>query len=218
MSQPISIKNAKTRAFKLATFEDGIWEIYLGTFFTLLSLYSISRKLLGPVINAILFLGVILTLVSIAWLAKKRVIQPRVGFVKFAPGTKRVIRTANLITWGLVIFTFILMILGSNQLIKGSTWGNLPEWAADFGIDLLFALIILGIFSLIAYVIGAPRFYGYGLLLGGGNYTSAVLMVNRQASFQWPTALAGLIITASGVYIFKKFIRSYPVERESVHG
>ena len=218
MSQPLSIKNAETRAFKLATFEDGIWEIYLGTYFTLMSLYSISRKLLGPVINAILVLGVILTLVGIAWLAKKRVTQPRVGFVKFSPGTKRVIRKANLITWGLVIFTFILMILGSNQLIKGSTWYNLPEWAADFGIDLVFALIILGIFSLIAYVIGAPRFYGYGLLLGGGNYTTAVLLVNHQASFQWPTALAGLIITASGIYILTKFIRSYPIARETIHG
>ena len=218
MTQPTTVKNAETRAFRLATFEDGIWEIYLGTFFTLMSLYSISRKLLGPVINAILALGVILTLVGIAWYAKKRVTQPRVGFVKFAPGTKKVIRKANLITWGLVIFTFILMILGSNQLIKGSAWGNLPKWAADFGIDFVFALIILGIFSVIAYLIGAPRFYGYGLLLGAGNFISTVLHAYHNASFQWPTALAGLVIATSGIYILTKFIRTYPLAKETVHG
>jgi hypothetical protein len=217
MSQPITVKKAESRVFRLATFEDGIWEIYLGTIFAFLSLYSITRKLLGPGMNAVLVLGVILTLVGIAWFAKKRFTQPRVGFVKFSPGTKKVIKKANLITWGLVIFTFILMILGSKQLIKEPAWVNFPNWVANFDIDLIFAMIILGIISLIAYVIGAPRFYAYGLLLGGGNLYSTVLLVYHQVSFQWPTALAGLVIAGSGIYIFIRFIRTYRIARETVH-
>jgi hypothetical protein len=218
MTKNLKIKNAEKQAFRLAIFEDGIWEIYLGIIFTLLSAYSITRELLGPAINVILVLGVILALVVIAWFAKKRITQPRIGLVKFSPGTVKVIRKANLYTWGLVIFTFILMILGANQLINGFAWGNLPEFVSDFGIDLFFALIMVGIFSLSAYVIGAPRFYVYGLLLGAGNFISTVLHAYYQVSFQWPTALAGLIIAVIGIYILAKFIRSHPIARETVHG
>jgi len=218
MSQPLSVKNAETRAFKLATFEDGIWEIYLGIFFTLLSAYSISRNLLGPAINVILVLGVTLAMVGLAWLAKKRITQPRVGLVRFSLGTVKVIRKANIFSWGLVILTFSLIILGSKQLIKEPVWSTFPKWVADLYIDLFFTLIILGIFCLIAYVIDQPRFYLYGLLLGAGNCISTVLLVYHQVSFQWPTALAGLVISAIGIYILTKFIRLHPIVRETVHG
>ena len=211
MTQTLDIKNAEKQAFRLATFEDGIWEIYLGSFFTLMSFYPLTRELLGPVFNGVLFLGLSLLLAFLAVIAKKRISQPRTGLVKFGPSTKKKIKTANLITIGLVLATFVLMILGTYSLLNEPTWERLPQWFSDFDIDLIFALIIVGIFCLIAYYTGITRFYLHGLLLGVGNFATTVLHSYSDVQFGWPIAIAGLIIAAIGIVVLVKFIRDYPL-------
>jgi hypothetical protein len=212
--QTVNMKDAEKQVFRLATFEDGLWEIYLGLFFTLMSLYEITRELLGPALNAIFVLGVTLLLVGTAWLIKKRYTQPRAGLVKFGSRTRQKIRIANLFTWGLVLATFALLILGANSLLSEPTWERLPQWFSDFGVDLLFALLIAAFFSLIAYTTGARRFYFYGLLLGVSNFMTTVLSVYNEVKFGWPVALAGLIITAVGVSVLIRFLQDYSVSSE----
>ncbi len=57
MTQTLDMKNAEKQVFRLATFEDGIWEIYLGLFFTMMGFFPITRELLGPALNAVLISG-----------------------------------------------------------------------------------------------------------------------------------------------------------------
>jgi hypothetical protein len=214
MMQTVDMKNAEKQVFRLATFEDGLWEIYLGLFFTVMSFYSLTRELLGPALNAALVLGICLFLVGLVWIAKKSITQPRLGRVKFGTRTQQKIRTASLVTWGLVIATFALMILGSRQLLNEPTWERLPQWFSDFDVDLFFALLIVATFSLIAYATGARRFYFYGLLLGVSNFMTTVLSVYNDVKFGWPVALAGLIITAVGVSVLIRFFQDYSVSSE----
>lgn len=219
MMQTINMKDAEKQVFRLATFEDGIWEIYLGLFFTLMSIYSLTRDLLGPVLNAVFILGITLLLVGLGWIVKKRITQPRIGLVKLGSRTKQNIRFANLITWGLVLATFALLILGANSLISEPTWERLPQWFSDFDVDLLFALLIAAFFCLIAYTTELKRFYFYGVLLGVGNFVTTVLLVYNDVKFGWPLALSGLIIAASGVSVLIRFLQEYPISsKETVDG
>ncbi|MFN2234038.1 MAG: hypothetical protein ACK2U1_07390, partial [Anaerolineales bacterium] len=128
MNQTLDIKNAEKQVLRLATFEDGIWEIYLGLFFILMSFYSITRQILGPLLNAIFVLGMLLLLVGLAWIAKKWVTQPRIGKVKLGTQSKRKIKAAHLITWALVLATFALLILSANSIIREPTWEQMPQW------------------------------------------------------------------------------------------
>jgi hypothetical protein len=210
------MKNAEKQVLRLATFEDGIWEIYFGVFFTLMSFYDLTRELLGPVFNGVLFLGLPLLLAFLAVIAKKRISQPRIGLVKFGPSTKKKIKAANLITIGLVLATFVLMILGTYSLLNEPTWERLPQWFSDFDVDLIFALIIVGIFCLIAYFTGIARFYLHGLLLGIGNFATTVLKGYYDVQFGWPLALTALIIAGIGILALFKFIREYPLPAEEV--
>jgi len=209
MTQTLDIKNAEKQAFRLATFEDGIWEIYLGSFFFLMSFYSLTRELLGAALNGLLFLGLPLLLAVIAVIAKKRITQPRIGMVKFSSDTKKKIKAANIIVIGLVFATFALLILSAKSLLNEPTWERLPQWFSDYDIDLIFALIIIGIFSLIAYTTGIARFYLHGVLLGVGNFATTVLLDYSDLQFGGPVALAGLIIAAIGIAFLAKFIRDY---------
>ena len=119
-----------------------------------------------------------------------------------------------MITLVLVFATFILVILGANSLIKAPTSALLPQWFSDFSIDLIFTLIIIGLFWLIAYYTGIARFYLHGVLLGAGNFATTVLLVYYDVQFGWPIALAGLIITVIGASVLMKFLQEYPIPSE----
>jgi hypothetical protein len=216
MSQTIHPKEAEKQVFRLATLDDGIWEIYLGLFFILMSFYSLTRSLIGPIWNLVLVLSLLLLLVSLVWLAKKYLALPRTGMVKFGSRTRKKIKTANLVTWGLVFTTIVLWILGSKKLLNEPTWARLPQWVSDFDVDLVFALVIVAIFAIIAYAMSLPRFYLHGLLLGIGNFSSTVLLVYNNVKFGWPVAAAGGIITIIGVFVLFRFLRSYPLPKMEV--
>ena len=214
MNQTLDIKNAEKRVLRLASLEDGIWEIYLGLFFILMSFYSITREILGPLLNAIFVLGMLLLLVGLAWIAKKRITQPRIGTVKLGTQSKKKIKAAHLITWALVLATFALLILSVNAIIREPTWEQLPQWFSDFDVDLIFALITIGIFCLIGYYTGVARFYLYGVLLGVGNFATTVLLVYNDLLFGWPIALAGLMIALMGAAVLLKFLQTHPLPSE----
>lgn len=216
MAQTLDLKNIEKKVFRLAIFEDGIWEIYLGLTFTLMGFFPVTRRLLSPALNAVLFLGLLLFFAAIALIAKKRISQPRVGLVKLNSGTKKKIKTAHLITVGLVFITFVLLILGENSLLNKQTWECLPQWFSNFNIDLIFALIIVGIFCIVAYSTGTARFYLHGILLGAGNFATTILFAYYDVEFGWPVALAGLIITSIGIFVLAKFIRDYSLPIEEI--
>jgi hypothetical protein len=219
MSQTLHPKDAEKQVFRLATLDDGIWEIYLGLFFTLMSLYPLTRKLLGPAWNIVLVTGVLLALVGFVWLLKRSLTLPRTGVVKFNQGTKSKIRIANIITWVLVLGTFAVMILSANRILNEPTWKKLPKWFTDFDVDLVFALLIFACFAVIASAMSLPRFYLHGLLLGISNFAATVLLVYNDVKFQWPVAIAGSIIAIIGAFELVRFLQKYPVpEMETVNG
>lgn len=216
MTQTLDLKNAEKQVFRLAAFEDGIWEIYLGLSFFLMSFYDLTRALLGPVLNAVLILGFLLLLAALGWIVKKRITQPRIGLVKFDSRAKRKIKAANIIILGLVLATIVLLILSANSLIQEPTWQIFPQWVSDFDIDLVVALVTIAFFSLIATYTGVARFYLHGVLLGVGNFAATVLKVYNDIQLGWPIALAGLIVAAIGAFVLTKFLQEHPLPAEEL--
>jgi len=64
MEQPLTPREAQRRTVRLVNYEDGLWDILLGLIFLALSLYPITRRLLGPELNLGLFLVVLALLVA----------------------------------------------------------------------------------------------------------------------------------------------------------
>ena len=147
-------------------------------------------------------------------IAKKRIIQPRIGLVKFGTQTKKKMKAANIITLALVLATFTLLVLSANALLTEPTWERLPQWFSDFDVDLIFALVTIALFCLIAYFTGVARFYLHGVLLGVGNFSATVLKAYNDVQFGWPIALAGLIIAVIGVSVLIKFLQEHSLPAE----
>ena len=131
--------------------------------------------------------------------------------------------TRILIIWviealALVILTFLVLVLASQSLLIEPNWRSLPQWVSDLDMDMIFALVIIIIFSLIAFGVNVPRFHIYGVLIGLGNFFSAVLLLYHGQLFQWPVSLAGILITITGGVILYQFIQAHPIPGEGNHG
>jgi len=218
MTKTNSLGNAERHVLRLSSLADGLWEIYLGLVFTLLSINPITRDRLGPELNAVLILGIIFALAGVIWLIKKNITDPRIGVVRFSNTIKRKITRVNAITIGLVLTTFILLILFSSGMIIEPVWNKLPGWVTDLDVDIAFALIITGFFCGIGYFTGVKRFFLHGVLLGAGNLASTILMVYRGENFLWPIALVGGIITICGMVVLIMFLRDRPQQLELQNG
>jgi len=216
MSSQLNLKDAERQVLRLATFQDGLWDLFLGAYLLLMSLYPVTRSLLGPALNLVLALLVSLVMVYIVWWAKRRFILPRTGLVRFSPSAKKRIRSLRGLTWVLVILTFAILVLGRLGLFVEPTWQGLPAWASEFDIDAMFALAVVALFALAAHNFGTPRLYLYGWLLGLSMLASAVILVYQGAQFQYPFAIAGVIVLGTGGFVLSRFLRQYPIPTEEV--
>ncbi len=214
MSHNISLKKAERETLKLAYFRDGWWDIFLGCCLIWMSFYPGLRSALGPTLN-LLLLGCVLAILFVAvFAAKKYIVIPRVGLVEFGSTQKQKIKTLHVITFILVLATFVFAILLVTKVIIEPDWGAAPDWVRDFDVDILFTAILIGFFSLIAYAFGVPRLHLYGWLFGLGNLISTILEVYEGFTFLFPLAMSGGIILLIGVALFIRFLREYSIPKE----
>jgi hypothetical protein len=211
MSSQMDLKDAEQRVFKLATFQDGLWDIFLGSCLILMSIFSLTRGILGPKLNLLVIVLTLLVLVILVGVTKRRLTFPRTGLVRFGPETRKRIKAFQIITWVLVAATFALLILGKLGLINEPVWRRLPNWVSDLDVDIFFALIIVGLFAVIAHSYGIARLYLYGWLMGIGMLVSTALFLYQGSQFQYPLAIAGVIVLTIGVVVLVRFLRDYPL-------
>jgi hypothetical protein len=157
-----------------------------------------------------LFLGVIVVLVTIYLAARKLFVTPRIGSVKFGIRQNRQRRKLWAATSFLVLLTAAIGILLTTGLISAPFWAGGPHWLNAFSVDIFFIVLIIGFFSVLAYVVGITRLHLYGWLLGIGNLASTMLGFYRGQVFHWPVFIAGLMIIVIGAIMFARFLRAYP--------
>lgn len=211
MEPPITPREARGRMLRLLNYEDGLWDITLGVTFLLLGIYPITRSLLGPALNALLFLALLAVLIAGQLYARRVVSAPRIGLAKPRRTPASVASLAISIVLVLATFALYLATLLSPQSIPEVRSTQLPEWVSDLDVDILASLAIIGLFSLLAYTSGVLRLYLYGWLIGLGNLASTALSLYAGMAFNLPLVIAAGIILLIGVSLFIRFLNKYPI-------
>jgi hypothetical protein len=212
MPEQINLQEAEKKTLRLALFQDGVWDILLGCLLVLLSVYPILRRELGPALNALLVLAIMFVLAAAAYVARRHVTTPRIGQVRLGVAQRAKIKRLQIVVLALVLVTFVLWILVLVHATGGPLWAGAPGWLKEFGGDILFAAIIVGLFSLMASLLGIRRLYLYGWLFGLGNLASTILAVERSLAFLFPLAISGGIIVLVGRVTLARFLHNYPIE------
>ena len=208
MSGQISRQEARRRVVQLGTFADGFWDMLLGGLFILLSIYPVTRGLLGPALNALLFMCLLALLIAVVGRARRIASIPRIGMVRPGHGP---LTTVARITLTAVLLTLVVATLFMADAIRQPAIAGAPAWISKLDVDIFFAALIIGFFALFAHLTGVPRLHLYGWLIGLGNLASTILALYAGYTFGFPLAIAGLIILLAGVTRYRRFVRHYPV-------
>ena len=101
----------------MISFEDGLWDILLGIIFMFLAIYPVTRELLGPIWNLVLFLSLLGLMIVAQLLVRHLVSEPRIGYVRLRKTmTLRVLFIISIvmvvITFGLVLLTLFIALIG----------------------------------------------------------------------------------------------------------
>ena len=212
MSQLFTPKTAERKIFRLAIFQDGIWDIQIGGMIMLFSFYPVTRRWLGPGWNLVLIFGLLGLLLFIGATLKRTVSTPRMGLVRFGQKQQSKLLTMRLIVFAIFLASSALAIALILKTFQGPNWGpNTPEWLQLLDMDIVFGLVAVAIFSLVAGVFRMWRPFIYGLLLGGSLVASGALTVYQGPEFQYPFAIAGGIIMIIGLGLLLRFVRTYQV-------
>jgi hypothetical protein len=204
MNTNLDLKQTERNSFKLATYSDGLADISLGLVMILLSLYPYTREVFGVAVNILFFFAVLGTIIWLQVKFKGQLGPDRIGLVNFGEKAQKRMKIAVLITSLLVFLTAVTWYLSSQgyMLPKGSIMGT-------FGFDILLAVIILAIFSAMAYALELTRYYFYGFLLAFA-FMDIVPASLKDVTIQLPLGIAGLIIVAIGVALLVRFLDKYP--------
>jgi len=204
MSHTINLKELERKAFR-STFQDGLWDMYLG--FLLLTMG------MGPVLPAlntsVMWTLVILLMLSVlAWLAfwagKKFITTPRMGLVKFGPQRKAKLKKTRAVL-------FLSALLGVITFVLRATWNI--EWAAIPIPAYVWAVQAIVVFGLGAYFLDVSRFYAYGVLYAIPVPVDIVLLQNTGLpGFMFlPFGVSGVVMVLIGAVLFIRFLRDYPL-------
>jgi hypothetical protein len=215
MQQSLTPREAQKRTIRLVNYEDGLWDILLGLTFLALSVFPITRRMLGPGINLGLFLAVLALLVVGLSLVRRSLSVPRIGIVKMRRTPQKTALTISLFVMVLITLGLVVVTLRFPAWLPRLS-GSMPGWVSDLQVDIALTVVLIGVFSAMAYVIGVVRVYIYGWLIGLSNLASSALMLYAGLAFNLPMAIASTVIILIGVVLLVRFIHRYPLaETES---
>lgn len=208
MSHQISLKEAERKVFR-ATYNDGLWDIFLGCFFSMFAIAPFLSPSLGDFWSSavfIPFLGLVYLVIS---LLRKYVVTPRVGLVKFGQARKTKLLKFTVL---MLVVNIIAFILGS---IAALSFGRIPGQMYTF----IFGLILLIGFSIAAYFLDFNRLYIYGLLLGLSPLVGEWLWTQGYAAHHGFPLTFGIvtgIMILVGLVVFLRLLRDNPVPIEGI--
>ncbi|KAA3660969.1 MAG: hypothetical protein DWQ04_17845 [Chloroflexi bacterium] len=202
MSSNMSLKEAERKAFR-STFQDGLWDVYLGFVFLLFGI--------GPLIQVsadndwILSLGYFVPLVLLFVAAKKYITTPRIGRAKFSQARKRKVKKVRLLLLFSVVLGTIIYLMGATGDGFAGSFAKLPI------VLLVFTVNVLLIFWLGAYFLDFSRLYVYGALLGL-SFPAGFFLMERGivADETRPFILTSSIMIVVGIVLFVRFLRENP--------
>jgi hypothetical protein len=175
--------------------ENGLIELFLGFF--IISIF------IADIINSAFIFALSVPL-CVAYGPKlwKKIITPRLGYVKFGgPGSGKMNKLTILLTAIVVVFFLFSIILA----VFFNHW--IPsDWILQMYV-IIIGIVCLTIFSIVGFITGVHRFYFYG--------TISILLFNIAHLFSISVFLCfgiiGIIILVTGVILLIRFLKDHPV-------
>lgn len=211
MSEKLNLKELERKAWR-SFFDDGLWDIYLGTLLALMGISVLMDTLdLTEVQHMGIYIGLLIVSMVGLWAAKRFITLPRLGRVKFGTKRQKSRKKTSLVLFASVVLGLILFLL-----LGGVARGDIShDLSLDSIIPGVWALNMLLVFGLGGYFLEFERLYLIGLLYA---IVLPLDFILRESSglriVQYMFIIAGLIIIAVGSIYLKRFLRSYPLIQE----
>ena len=203
MTQKISLKEAERKVFR-ATFQDGLWDIFIGCVVLQFAIAPLLSSRLGDFWSSSVFLPFWALVFGVVWLVRKSVVVPRLGSVKFGPARKTQLTKFTAL---MVVINLIAFIIGLFFAMRFDVSSGLLYMAA-------FGFIVLVLSSVAAYYLECPRLFIYGLLfvlsLIIGEWLYAYFRVTHHG-FPITFGITAGIIMITGIVLFMRLLRHYPI-------
>lgn len=210
MKDPINLKSAERRAFQ-TTFEDGLWDVFIGCFALEFAIAPLLSGSLGDFWSSAIFLPFWGIAYLAIWLARKYVVAPRVGKALFGKTRMNRLRRFTII---LVVVNVVLFVLG---LLASFAFGGAANGESNSLRNLLpglLGLFLLVGFSVAAYLLDFPRLYLYGALLFIATpFGEWLYRYHGAAHHGFPIAfgITAAIMIVTGLGLFVRLIINNPI-------
>lgn len=208
MSQQISLREAERKVFRTAT-DDGLWDVFLGSFLLLFAVAPLFSPILGDVWSSLVFLPFWALVFAAIRLIRKHVVAPRIGIVRFGPARQRKLRRFTVV---MLVMNAVMLILG---FVVAPNFGKVPGQMIAFGLG---AMLLIG-FSVAAYFLDLSRFYVYGFLAGLAPLVGEWLWIHGYAAnhgFPITFGVTAGIMILVGWVVFIRLLRDNPAPAEAI--
>lgn len=176
-------------------FEDGIWDIYIG----------LSAIWIGVIIHfkwSVFFVLLVAPLITLPLWAKQQLTLPRSKLIK-----NKIAKRKAVLIMGLILLAANILIVFVMKPEPGLT-GIMAH--LNTNMIVISSMVIGSLTWFIAYAFGFRRLYSYGLLMFLAMFLEAWLFPGQFLGLE---ALAGLIVSFSGISILIQFMRRYPLSQ-----
>lgn len=202
-----SLIELERRAYR-STFQDGIWDIFLGSSLLILAISALLSNIgVSQAVQMTVLVGME-TLTVMAFISgKKHITVPRMGFVQFGPVRRRKMKKSYIVLLGSVI-TALVVFLVALQVVQGH-----PASRAEL---LLFAPVAwvansVIVFTLLAYYLDCSRLYTYGVLFALP--VPLDMAIKQFAGINLSPiafALPAIVMLVVGTVLLVRFLHQYP--------
>jgi len=210
MKQSGTLKEVERKVF-LSFHEDGLIDLFL-SFIMVVSIISTTLSAIGAkdAVRISIYVPLMVVIGPLLYmLGKKLITFPRLGYVRFT-GKRIKYRLVIFVIVTAVLVTLLLMTIISGSDDANNTVIGIKEeiWSSVF-----MTAIILGIFFLIATLMGIARFYLLGIIVAVSE--PLFVLFERYTTTEnvglYAFGIPALFLLISGVLMLRKFIRKYPL-------
>jgi hypothetical protein len=207
VSQSLNLKEIERKAWR-STFQDGLWDIYLGLWLCSMALSSQLETNIEEKFLYIIYFGFVVLAIVVLWAGKRFITIPRMGQVKFGPVRQSRQKKVRLVLFASVAFGLLAWFAGA------------AVWRGDFGqgfpwdvlFPVVYALNMLIVFGLGAFFLDFPRLYLIAVLFALPVPLNAVLKNYLHVDLIfYAFAVPALMIVCMGIFYLVRFLRENPI-------
>jgi hypothetical protein len=202
MEKKLSVRETENKVFR-TTFQDGLIDIGAGSLFLNFVVAPFLSTSIGDFWSSAVFVPFWLALYLILRTARKRIVEPRLGKVRFGP-----YRTSRLMRFNLVMLIFLMIALGLGALSFVQI-ESIPGWVHSARLSLVTLIIFVGA----AIYLDVLRFAIYGLLVAAAPLVGELLYQYLGAShhgFPITFGFASAVMILTGLTLFVRLLLRYP--------